>query len=95
MGPNDCIAIIKDGALTIRVPVSELGTLVEGSWATGNLDTRFAVTDPDAFAEDLARELNSDDEEGTTMIHRMFDAAINEAIEQGADGIEEHENQEA
>jgi hypothetical protein len=27
--------------------------------------------------------------------HKMFDAAIDEAINQGAEGIEEHEDQEA
>jgi hypothetical protein len=27
------------------------------------------------------------------MIHKMFDAAINEALEQGAEGTEEHEDQ--
>lgn len=41
------------------------------------------------FAKEVVRELNSEDEEGTTAIHKMFDAAFIEAIEQGAEGVEE------
>jgi hypothetical protein len=40
------------------------------------------------------RELNQESEDGSTRIHRMFDGAIEEAINQGAFGIEEHERQE-
>lgn len=88
-------AVIEDGAIVIRVPIANLPAVVEGSWAAGGMDVRFKVTEPDAFAKALVVELNEEDEGGTTRIHKMFDRAIEEAINQGAEGIEEHEEQEA
>lgn len=46
------------------------------------------VTDPDVFAKEVVRELLQEEEDGTTLVHKMFDAAINEAIENGAEGID-------
>ena len=92
---QDGQAVIKGGAIVIRIPIKNLPQVVEGAWALGALDTRWKITDAPAFAEALVDELNREDEEGTTMIHKMFDAAINEALEQGAEGIEEHKDQDA
>lgn len=92
---NSGRAIIEDGSLVIRVALEALPMVVEGSWAAGYMDTRYKVTDTAAFAADLVRELNDESEDGTTRIHRMFDKAIENAIGQGAEGIEEHEQQEA
>lgn len=88
-------AVIEDGAIVIWVPVDCLPAIVEGAWAAGYMDTRFKVTDAATFAKALVIELNSESEDGTTAIHKMFDACINEAIEQGAEGIDEHEDQDA
>lgn len=88
-------AVIEDGAIVIRVPIANLPAVVEGSWAAGGMDTRFKVTDPEAFAKDLVIELNDENEIGTTRVHKMFDKAIEGAINWGAEGIEEHEEQEA
>ena len=46
-------------------------------------------------SKDLVIELNNENEISTTRIHKMFDAAIEEAINQGAFGIEEYQEQEA
>lgn len=92
---NSGRAIIEDGSLVIRVALEALPMVVEGAWAAGYMDTRYKLTDPAAFARDLVRELNDESEDGTTRIHRMFDKAIENAINQGAEGIEEHEQQEA
>jgi hypothetical protein len=88
-------AVIEDGVIIIRVPVKNLPAIIEGSWATGNLEPRMKITDADAFAKDLARELNDESEDGSTRIHKMFDAAIDEAINQGAEGIKVHRIQNA
>jgi hypothetical protein len=88
-------AVIEDGVIIIRLPVANLPAVVEGSWASGAMDVRYKVTVPEDFAKDLVRELNEENEIGTTPIHKMFDAAIDKAIEWGAEGIEEHEDQEA
>lgn len=87
-------AVVEDGAIAIRISVSNLPQIVEGAWAAGGMDMRCRVTDADKFAEELCRELNAEDGEGTTAVHRMFDAAIIEAFEQGAEGIEEHGDQD-
>ncbi len=87
-------AVVKGGEIIITVPIEALQTVVDGAHALGSLDTRWMVTAPDVFARDLIRALNDEDEQGTTPIHRLFDAAINEALEQGAEGIEEHPEQD-
>lgn len=92
---NSGCAIIEDGSLVIRITLEAMPMIVEGSWAAGGMDTRYKVTDAAAFAADLVRELNYESEDGTTSIHRMFDKAIENAIGQGAEGIEEHEQQSA
>lgn len=88
-------AVIRDGAIVIRIPLSYLPQIVEGAWGTGNLHPRMKIMNVDEFAADLVSELDREEEDGSTRIHRMFDAAINEAINQGAFGIEEHEDQQA
>ncbi len=91
---NSGRAVIEDGSLVIRVALSALPMVVEGSWAAGGLATRYKITNLDEFAADLVNELNSEAEDGTTRVHKLFDGAIEEAINQGAFGIEEHETQE-
>jgi hypothetical protein len=86
---------LEKGKLTIQISVKDLPKIVEASWASGGFDTRFKVTDATAFAEDLARALCHEEEDGTTFVHKMFDEAIEYAIEYGAEGIEEHPDQDA
>lgn len=95
MTEEDGKATIEDGAIVIRVPLRSLAQIIEGAWALRALDRRWKLIDPQVFAKAMVREMNDEDEEGTTSIHRMFDRAINLAIEQGAEGIEEHEDQDA
>lgn len=87
-------AVIRDGVLSIRVPLTHLPVIIEGAWACCALNTRYKITNVAEFAADLTRELNREEEDGSTPIHRMFDKCIEEAINQGAFGIEEHENPE-
>jgi hypothetical protein len=88
-------AVIKDGALVISINVENLSVILEGAWAMNVFDQRYKVTDADAFAKELCYRLNEEDEQGTTLVHRMFDKAIINAIEWGAEGIDLHEQQEA
>lgn len=88
-------AVIEGDTVVIRISLVSLPTAVEGAWASYGLPTRMKVTDVKAFAKELVIALNREEEDGTTRIHTMFDGAINEAIEQGAEGIEEHEDQNA
>jgi hypothetical protein len=87
-------AVIKDGWIVIGVPVANLSAALEGSWACGEFGVRYRVIDAKAFAKEVVSELNRESETGTTMIHKMFDSAMYEAIDQGGEGVEEHPNQE-
>lgn len=87
-------AVIENGGIVIRVSLHALPEIVEGAWACSILSRRYKITNIEEFAADLVRELNRESEDGTTRIHTMFDKAIEEAIDQGAFGIDEHEKQE-
>lgn len=88
-------AIIEGTSIVIRVPLDALPAVLEGAWAMNKFDTRMKITDIGEFSRELVHSLNSEDEQGTTVIHEMFDKAIIDCIEQGAFGIDEHENQSA
>jgi hypothetical protein len=87
-------AVIEDGAIVIRVPIANLQAIMDGGFACAAYDKRYQVTNPEGFAVEIAHELNNEDEEGSTPIHKLFDAAINEALNQGAQYADEHPQQE-
>lgn len=93
MSPNSGKALIEDGSIVIRVPLHVLQTVVDGAWVLASLDKRYLLTDIPAFAKEFINQLNDEDEEGTTAIHKMFDRCIERAIDQGAEGIEEDPEQ--
>lgn len=82
-------AVVRDGVLEIRIAVAMLPVALRGAYDAGGMDQRFKVTDADKFAHEVARALNDEEEDGTTPIHSMFDAAFQSAIENGAEGVEE------
>ena len=88
-------ATLSRGSISIRVNEKALRQLVEGCWATGNMEVRQRIIDAPTFMAEVLRQLNDESEDGSTLVHKMFDAAINEALEQGAEGIEDHPNQDA
>jgi len=45
------------------------------------------ITDERKFAEEVAIVLGQEEEDGTTLVHRMLDGAFLEAVEQGREGI--------
>jgi hypothetical protein len=81
-------AVIEGGCIVIRIEISALPLIVPGAWGPVPGDDCFKVTDAEAFARDLVAELNREEEDGTTPVHRMFDAVIQGAIENGAEGVE-------
>lgn len=86
-------AVIEKGSLVIRVSLKALPMVLEGAWAMGKIDIRYKITDASEFAKELTYALNREDEQGTTPVHELFDAAVLHVIEQGGFGIDEHENQ--
>lgn len=87
-------AFIEKGEIVIRIAVGALPTAYQAGIDLGVHEPGFKIANARAFAKDLVRALNDEDEEGTTPIHRLFDAAMDEAIEQGAEGVEEHAEDE-
>ncbi len=86
---------IKDKVLTISVGVSVLAFIVEDECCIRELrkddseKPAYSVTNNDAFAEDVLRELTREEEDGTMPIHTLLDKAVLEAIEQGSAFIQE------
>lgn len=87
-------AVVEDGAIVIRVPLANLQAVMDGGFACNAYAQRYRVLDLAGAAIDICAALNDEDEEGSTPIHRLFDAGINEALNQGSEWFEEHEDQE-
>ncbi len=86
-------AVIEDGQIVIRVPIENLPDAIEGAWSMGLFETRLQVTDLDELAKSMVYILNGSDESGVSPVHSLFDKAIQDAFEQGDEGIDEHPRQ--
>jgi len=84
-------AVIESGDIVIRVSIAALGTITNGVGALWNPDGNptVEIVDVEEFAKDLVYELNNEAEDGTTRVHTMFDDAIEAAILDGAQGVED------
>jgi hypothetical protein len=84
---------ITDGVLVISIGIATLGTAIRYNPDLSAFDevTRKdlepTITDATAFGKELVRALEDEDEEGSTPVHLMLDAAVVSAIENGAEGI--------
>lgn len=78
--------VVEGGQLKISIGIALLAYAVQhqNSWPK-----KFAVTDLREFAQSMARQLQREEEDGTTPVHRMLDAAADEVLEQGDDGVDE------
>lgn len=82
-------AVLEFDEIVVRVNVDALQDVVNGASSMGYVEGEFKVTDRWEFAKELIRVLNGQDEQGCTPLHKVFDDAIIEAIENGAFGIAE------
>lgn len=78
-------AVIEGGKIVIRLPVENLEAVVQ----SGPHADRIRVIDRQALAKGMCDALNDEAEDGTTAIHGLLDDAIEEAFEQGSEGLEE------
>jgi hypothetical protein len=84
--PRDTSALeisIVDDVLSIQIGVATL---------TRALEDVYPTKAPSVFAESLARALREEEEDGTTLVHRMFDTAAEWCVEQGLDGVLDDED---
>ncbi|WP_230770577.1 hypothetical protein [Sphingomonas sp. Leaf4] len=78
---------LVDGRLVISIGIDALMTAVKGSpsWEQQIEDDRgWSIEQPDGFAADVVAELEREEEDGTTPVHRMLDEAFEQAIDQGS-----------
>ena len=80
--------------IELRIDVLANESVMPDDLMDENLDPLYEVTDAHAFAKYFVDELNREEEDGTTPVHAMFDKAFTEAVENGADGINEIERPE-
>ena len=76
---------IVNGVLNISIGIDTLYFAL----SENDFHTQFKVTSIKGFAKDVLNELLSEEEDGTTLVHRMLDEAANNAIENGSEYIEE------
>lgn len=85
------LANIEGEEIVIRIPVAALPGAAQVAWDEqyGFEQHSLRVCDVAAFAKEFVRELNSEAEDGTTLIHIVLDKAAVNAAENGAEGLEE------
>jgi hypothetical protein len=89
MGP-----VIENGAIVIRIDIASLPDVIAGAVSIGAIDPPLRITDARAFAKDLIAALDDEDHDGTTIVARMLDEAVEAAFSEGANGIEEMDEDE-
>jgi len=83
---------IEGDDIVIRIAIDTLPIAFAGGVDLGSIPAGYKITDPKIFAVEVVRALEDGDEEGTTDIHRLFDKAMWDAVENGAEGCEEIED---
>lgn len=76
-------AKMKDGVISISVGVEHLIKISEPK-----VRGEFTVVNMNEFAKDILSSLESEDDDGTTLMHKMFDEAITNAIDNGSENVE-------
>lgn len=94
-----CVSV-EGGALCIRIGVNTLADavlhspfvsdLIDNSYSNGNFNldqvhSRFQIEDKIGFANDVLVELLAEREDGSSLLTDLFDAASQNAIEQGSE----------
>ena len=77
---------IVDNELRISLGVGTLAHAVEHGHPLRTIEDA-EIIDDDQLARDIVRELEWSEEDGTTAVHRMLDAAAYAAFENGSEGF--------
>ena len=79
--------------IVIELPLSVLPTALHAAPfnADPDGDPAYHVTAKTTFADAVVEALKREEDDGTTPLHRFFDAAMSDAIEDGAEGVEEYQ----
>jgi len=88
---NELKVEVIDNVLTISIGMDALACAFEHSeynWDSLKEAPRNQITHHEKFIEDVKYELLEEDHDGTTLVHLMFDKAMENAVEQGTEGID-------
>lgn len=77
----------KDNVLSITLDAETLKCATENHPTWSGLDSAYVVEDEKVYAAEVVTSLNSEREDGSTLVTDMIDAAIEHAIENGCEGI--------
>lgn len=84
---------VKDGALRFEIGVEVLKFAAErhpefwDGWS-GEDTPNIIVTNARAFAREVERALNREEEDGSTLLSKMIDLAIVDAVGDGCEGVD-------
>lgn len=81
---------LSRGVLTISIGTDTLAlaSKYQSDWPLDKNDKPIEITNTGGFAFEVMRELRAEDEDGTTLIHRMFDKASMRALENGSEYVD-------
>ncbi len=77
---------VENGVLSISIGVDILCHASEVGRRYGLEGIK--ITDKKVFVEGVARQLITEEEDGTTPVHQMFDNAVSQMLEDGEEGID-------
>ena len=79
--------------IVIELPISVLPKALHAAPFNSDPDgdPAYHITDKCAFADAMVERLGEEEEDGTTPLHRLFDAAMEAVIENGDEGAEEYQ----
>lgn len=83
---------VEDGRLVIEIGLDTLKFCAENHpafWDGESDDTKpnIPVNDAVVFGREVCRAMNDEGEDGSTLVTRMVDAAIERAVEGGCEGV--------
>lgn len=82
---------VVDRVLTIEIGIDTLKRAAERHeefWQPQTDKCALVVSDAEEFAKDVRNALQAEEEDGSTPVSRLLDEAIQEAVEQGSEGID-------
>jgi hypothetical protein len=85
---------LTESLLCIKIGVNSLVYAAENYPNEPYSEQQVKVTDTQKYAKEIFEALHREDEMGNTLVTRMFDDAMNLALENGADGVEYFEDEE-
>lgn len=91
MGRDVLSCAAFNGGIVITLPAAAFKTAAEHHpdlWNGVDDSPSVKITDQALFVKEVVRELYREEEDGSTLIHYMFDKAIYAAIENGCEGVD-------